>query len=88
MAGSTRIAAALDACNKSKDAVTVSTLGWIFAGAGAVLVGTGIVLVTSDHGSSEATRAAGAPPTQRAAAIRVLPAIGPHAGSVHLRIEF
>jgi hypothetical protein len=81
--------AALDACNKSKDAVTVSTLGWIFAGAGAVLVGTGIVLVTSDHGSSESTRAAGAAaPRAPAAAVRVLPGIGPRAGSLQLRVDF
>jgi hypothetical protein len=78
--------AAQDACAKSKDATSVSTLGWIFAGAGALLLGTGIVLVTTDHGSSEegATASHGAPK----AAVQLLPAVGPHAGSLHLRIDF
>jgi hypothetical protein len=82
--------AAVDACAKSKDATSVSTLGWVFAGAGAVLLGAGIVLVVSDHGPSEdksasATRgAAGA----TVAAVRVVPSVGPRAGALQLRIDF
>jgi hypothetical protein len=79
--------AAQDACSKSKDAMSVSTLGWVFAGAGAVLLGTGIVLVMSDHGPSEETSAS---TSRRApsAAVRVLPSVGPRAGSLQLRVDF
>lgn len=81
--------AAQDACDKSKDAVSVSTLAWIFAGAGAVLVGSGVVLVASDHGSSEAGSRAGArTPVRAARSVQLLPALGPRAGSVSLRVEF
>jgi hypothetical protein len=79
--------AAVDACAKSKDAVSVSTLGWIFTGAGAVLLGTGIVLVASDHGSAAETNRAAAHGTPRAA-VQLLPEIGPRAGSLHLRVDF
>ncbi|HEY8040955.1 MAG TPA: hypothetical protein VIF15_14215 [Polyangiaceae bacterium] len=78
---------AIDACNKSKDAVTVSTLGWIFTGVGAALLTTGIILVTSDHGSGDATRdsTAGAPPRPR---VDVLPAVGTRGGAIDLRVTF
>jgi hypothetical protein len=74
----------MDACNKSNDAKTVSTLGWIFGGVGAVLVGTGIVLITSDHGSEAHRDVSSAPqPT-----VRVLPELGPRAGSLTVRVQF
>jgi hypothetical protein len=79
--------AAQDACAKSKDATSVSTLGWVFTGAGALLLGTGIVLVTSDHGSSEETSAAPSHGASRAA-VQLLPSVGPRAGSVQLRVDF
>ena len=66
-----------DACKKSNDAATAVRFGWIFAGVGAVLTGTGIWLVLSDHGSgNDAT-----PPAEPAAKASrpkfdVLPAIG------------
>lgn len=81
--------AAQDACSKSKDAMSVSTLGWVFAGAGAVLLGTGIVLVTADHGSTVTTGGGGSlAPTKTAGSVQLLPAVGRHASSVNLRLEF
>jgi hypothetical protein len=75
---------AMDACKQSNDAKTVSTLAWVFGGVGAVLVGTGVVLVTSDHGSHETHRdASSAPPS-----VQVLPEVGPRAGSLSVRVRF
>jgi hypothetical protein len=81
-------AAAIDACNKSKDALTVSTLGWIFGGAGALLLGTGIVLVVSDHGSSSDGRHTASVRPIQGARVDVVPALGPHAGSLDVRVRF
>ncbi len=46
--------AANDACGKSNDASSAVKLGWIFAGVGAVVAGTGIWLVVGDHGDGDA----------------------------------
>jgi hypothetical protein len=75
---------AKDACDKSNDAKTVSTLGWIFGGVGAVLVGTGVVLITSGHGS-EARRDVSSTPRPT---VQVLPEVGPRAGSLTVRVQF
>ncbi|HEX3772032.1 MAG TPA: hypothetical protein VHV30_14250 [Polyangiaceae bacterium] len=87
-AGTPVNAAAADACQKSKDAQSAAKLGWIFAAVGAVLAGTGIWLVVADHsgdGASADTTAKAAPPRAK---WDVLPAIGPRAGSVDLRLTF
>jgi hypothetical protein len=80
-------AAALDACTKSRDATTVATIGWIFTGVGAALVGTGLWLVIGDHGASEAPHeaAARAVPLRR---IELVPTLGPHGGALGLRGAF
>jgi hypothetical protein len=78
---------AQDACQKGKDAKTVSALGWVFAGAGAVLGGTGVWLVLSDSGSKDG-------PHERAArgparpVVQVIPEIGVRSQSVALRVTF
>jgi hypothetical protein len=81
------LAKAADACQKTNSASNAVKLGWIFAGIGAVLAGTGIWLVVGDHGSDAA-----AEPTAKAAAPRprfdVLPALGPRAGSLDVRMTF
>jgi hypothetical protein len=80
---------AQDACSKSNDAKSVSTLAWVFGGVGAVLVGTGIILVTSDHGSAEPRRDASSAPRPKAAPdVQVLPEVGPRAGSLSVRVRF
>jgi hypothetical protein len=95
------LAAAQDACSKSKDAVTASTLGWIFTGVGAALVGTGVWLIVTDHASTGApadqvSRAEGLPASRRgrglsARAVRrveLLPSFGPRGGAVDVQVTF
>jgi hypothetical protein len=84
-AGAPVNAAAADACQKSKDASSAAKLGWIFAGVGAVLAGTGIWLVVGDH-SGEAASDTTAKATRPK--FDVLPALGAHAGSVDVRMTF
>jgi hypothetical protein len=79
------LTAAVDACNKSNDASEAVKLGWIFAGVGAVLAGTGIWLVVGDHSGDAPEPAAKAPPRPR---FDVLPSIGGRAGSVDVRMTF
>jgi hypothetical protein len=79
--------AAKDACNSSKDAVTASTLGWLFAGLGAALLGTGVWLIASDDGPR------GAPGNEVSSSalerrFKVLPSFGPRATSVELSVTF
>jgi hypothetical protein len=80
-------AQSLDACTKGKDAITASTLAWIFSGVGAVLAGTGVVLLATEHRSSETENkeAARAPTMPR---FELLPAIEPRSGSLDVRVRF
>jgi hypothetical protein len=77
---------AVDACHKSKDALTVSTLAWVFTGVGAVLVGTGVYMLASDGGSSESGHEP--PPPVGKPKLQVVPAIGTRGGAVDLRVTF
>jgi hypothetical protein len=80
-------ASAQDACRRSKDAVTVSTLGWVFAGVGAVLAGTGAYLLVTDPGTS--TEPAAQPAAARTKPrLDVLPSVGTRGGTVDLRLTF
>jgi hypothetical protein len=78
---------AQDACNQSRDAVTASTLGWIFAGVGAALVGTGVWLIATDHPPRNASGdvALRAPSGLR---LQLLPSFGPRASAVDVRVTF
>ncbi len=78
---------AQDACNKSKDAQTVSALGWVFGGIGAAVLGTGIVLLLTDHSSTESEGSSAAKLVQKPK-LDVLPAVGPQGGSVNLSVTF
>lgn len=78
---------AVDACNKSKDAVTASTLAWVLGGAGAALVGTGLVLMMTDPGSHESGHDAGTAAKARPR-LDVLPVVGVRGGAVDLRVTF
>jgi hypothetical protein len=78
---------AVDACSKSKDAVTASTVAWIFAGVGAALAGTGVWLIATDHGTPNT------PSSELALAVRAprlefLPSIEPRAGRLDVRVTF
>jgi hypothetical protein len=74
--------AAADACQKSQDASKAATLGWVFTGAGAVLAGTGIVLLLTDHGSGEDASSAAR------SRLAVTPVIGPRSGGLQARFAF
>jgi hypothetical protein len=73
---------AVDACRKSHDAVTVSTLAWAFGAGGAALLGAGIVLLVTDHGSSEGVRA------QAPRRVQITPHVGARGGRLDLRLDF
>jgi hypothetical protein len=76
-----------DACTRSKDATSKSTLGWVFLGIGATLAGTGIWLITTDHGSTtSASTASDRPPGGPHMA--VVPLFGPHAGAMRMEVTF
>jgi hypothetical protein len=71
------------ACQESKDAQTVSALGWTFGLAGAAVLGTGVILLLTDHGSSsESDQAADK------TALHVVPSVGPRGGGVDLSLSF
>jgi hypothetical protein len=72
--------AAEDACKQGKNAKTASLLGWVFAGAGVVVAGTGTWLVLSDTSHSETS-----PGT---ATIRLVPEIGAQRQMLSLRVAF
>ncbi|HEY3819824.1 MAG TPA: hypothetical protein VGL81_21810 [Polyangiaceae bacterium] len=78
---------AVDACQKSKDAVTASALGWTFAGVGAALVVTGFVLMVSDHGSSDSPRDASTTGSDKPK-VDVVPFVGTRGGALDLRVTF
>jgi hypothetical protein len=70
---------AQDACQQGKNAKTASLLGWVFAGAGAVLAGTGTALVLSDTQHAEPTSST---------RIRVIPEIGARRQTLTLSVAF
>jgi hypothetical protein len=78
---------AVDACHRSKDALTASELAWTFGGVGAALVGTGLVLMMTDHGTREPGHDAGTTAAPRPH-LDVLPVVGARGGAVDLRVSF
>jgi hypothetical protein len=73
-----------DACKMSKDAQNVSTAAWALGVGGGVLAVTGIILLATDHHSSEAHESG----ANRAPSFEVLPAIGLRGGTVDVRVTF
>lgn len=73
--------AAIDACQKYKDAKSARVLEWVFLGAGAALVTGGVVLLVTDHSSDDAAK-------DKAGAFRVLPHVGPRGAGVDLHVAF
>jgi hypothetical protein len=78
---------AQDACAKSKDATTRSTLGWIFGGAGIALGGLGVWLITSDHSSGDAALGSTAR-SRTGTTIGFVPSFGPHGAAANVRVGF
>jgi hypothetical protein len=79
---------AQDACNKSKDATTKSTFGWIFGGAGVALGGIGVWLITSDHPSGDAPLGTSARSGTGKPTLTAVPTVGPHGGVLNVRLNF
>jgi hypothetical protein len=77
-----------DACNKSKDASSKSTMGWVFLGAGAVFVATGVWLIVTDHTSSEGAAHAASPRRAGRPSVGIVPVIAPHAGALSVEGSF
>jgi hypothetical protein len=73
---------AVDACKLSKDATTVSMAAWLMGVGGAVIGGTGLVLLATDHSSVESNAHYSRP------SFDVLPAVGVHGGSLQVRVTF
>jgi hypothetical protein len=77
---------AQDACQKGKDAKTASVLGWVFAGAGVALAGTGTWLVLSDSGADSSHREARR--TVTAPTVRIVPELGLRTQAIAVRVSF
>ncbi len=75
--------AAEDACEKSRDAKMVSTLGWVFATAGVALAGAGAWLLATPPRSTEPGAAARALPS-----IELMPKLDAHLRSLDVRVRF
>jgi hypothetical protein len=83
-------AAAADACQQGKNATTVSTLAWVFGSIGVVLIGSGTVLLLTDHGNegSATARAENRVPHPVKPSFEVVPAFGPKGGTMGLKVTF
>jgi hypothetical protein len=81
-------ASAEDACQRNRNAKTVSTLGWVFGAVGAAAAGTGVWLVAGaprqpDPGPRESGTRRSLRPD-----VEVLPSFDAHARAVTLRLTF
>ena len=72
-----------DACKASKDAKNASTAAWGMGIAGVVVGGTGLILLATDHSSTETLHEGKASPS-----VDVLPGIGRRSGGVDVRLTF
>ena len=76
--------AAIDACQKYKDAKSARVLEWVFLGVGAALVTGGVVLLVTDHSGDEPAK----DKVGAAGKVRVLPHVGPRGGGLDLHVTF
>jgi hypothetical protein len=76
-----------DLCDTSKTVTTDYTIGWILGGAGAAVLGTGLLLLVTDHSSKEGGPAAEQPP-QAKPRFEVVPQVGARSASMGLRVTF
>ena len=77
---------ASDTCQRSKSALTTSTLGWVFGAVGAALAGTGIYLLATDSGPSDS--GSPPPPPVGKPRLQVVPAMGMKSGAVDVSLRF
>jgi hypothetical protein len=73
-------------CQTSHTVTTDYTLGWIFGAAGAAALGTGVLLLMTDHSTKD--EAPGAEPPQAKPRLDVIPQVGASSASVGLRLTF
>ena len=74
-------------CQTSKTVQTDYTLGWVLGGAGAAVLGTGLLLLVTDHSTKDEGPAAEQPP-QAKPRLDVIPQVGATGASVGLRLTF
>jgi hypothetical protein len=74
----------VDACRLSKDAANISAAAWGMGIGGAVVGGIGIILLVSEHGSSEQRRDASASQPR----FELLPTVGRQGGALDVRVTF
>lgn len=76
-----------DLCDTSKTVTTDYTIGWILGGAGAAVLGTGLLLLATDHSTKEEGPGAEQPP-QAKPRFEVVPQVGARSASMGLRVTF
>jgi len=74
-------------CDRYEDAKTARTLEFIGIGAGVALIGTGVVLLVTDH-SKEAVGESASNKNARTRTWNVAPNVGPRGGSVNLNMAW
>lgn len=74
-------------CQTSHTVQNDYTLGWILGGAGAAVLGTGLLLLVTDHSGKEEGPSAEQPP-QAKTRLEVVPQVGATGGSMTLRLTF
>jgi hypothetical protein len=79
-------AAAKNACNASEDAKSHSALAWGLGLGGLAVAGTGVVLLLTDHGSTDAS--SGSLPAAHVGRFAVTPMLGPQGGGMRLKLNF
>ena len=89
-AASTWASYAQDACRLSKEAPQVSMASWGMGVGGVVLGATGLLLLVTDHSSSESSRDSSPHDTSSRStpSFEVLPALGTTGGAVDVRMTF
>jgi hypothetical protein len=73
-------------CQTSQTVTTDYTLAWILGGAGAAVLGTGMLLLVTDHSTKENGPAAQRP--QAKPRLDVIPQVGATSASVSVRLTF
>lgn len=74
-------------CQTSHTVTTDYTLAWVLGGAGAAVLGTGLILLVTDHSTKDEAPGAEQPP-QAKPRLEVIPQVGATGASMGLRLTF